>query len=152
MKSILQYSIYTITIIVFLAISFVNLAPQFGSNPGSIQKQEFESFSNFKDGSFENIEITPVMTGEISTWDFFIKDSNRQPIKDIVPEKFDYFKFKNIDNKQYFISWLGHSAFIINISGNIIMLDPMLGSHAAPIPIPSLKRYNSVMPIDLDSL
>ena len=28
----------------------------------------------------------------------------------------------------------------------------MLGSHAAPIPIPSLKRYNSVMPIDLDSL
>ena len=130
----------------------MNLAPQFGSNPTAMQLQQYELFSNFKEGSFKNIEPTPVMTGEVSTWDFFKKDSNRQPVKNLIPEKFEYSKFKNVNDTQYLISWLGHSAFIINIAGNTIMLDPMLGSHAAPVPIPSLKRYHSVIPINLDSL
>ena len=152
MKKILQYIFYIIVALTALVILYVFSAPQFGSNLSKIQKQQYKSFSNFEDDSFKNIEYTPVMTGEVSTWDFFKKDSNRQPIRDIIPEKFDYSKFKNISNRQYFISWLGHSAFIINISGSIVMLDPMLGSHAAPVPIPSLKRYNSVNPIDIDSL
>ena len=50
----------------------------------------------------------------------------------------------HINEKDYKIAWLGHSAFIINLSGKIILLDPMLGSHAAPVPIPSLKRYNKI--------
>ena len=28
----------------------------------------------------------------------------------------------------------------------------MLGTHAAPIPLPSLKRYNKTLPLELDSL
>ena len=28
----------------------------------------------------------------------------------------------------------------------------MLGSHASPIPLPSLKRYNDELPIDLSSI
>ena len=50
------------------------------------------------------------------------------------------------------ISWLGHSAFILNIDGKIILLDPMLGTHASPVPIPSLKRFNKTLPLNLDSL
>ena len=48
--------------------------------------------------------------------------------------------------------WLGHSAFLINISGSVILLDPMLGSHAAPVPLPSLKRYSSKIAFDIDEL
>ncbi len=152
MKKILRYIAYTIVTLFLTAILFYNLAPQFGSNPSEIQKQRYKSFLNFEDNSFKNTEPTPIMTGKVSTWDFFKRDSNRQPAKDIIPKDFEYSKFKNVGENQYSISWLGHSAFIINISGSIIMLDPMLGSHAAPIPIPSLKRYNSVIPINLDSL
>ena len=64
----------------------------------------------------------------------------------------DYSLFRNLKDDKYKIAWLGHSAFIININEKIILLDPMFGSHAAPIPIPSLRRYNKTLPIVLDSL
>ncbi len=151
-KSILIYIFLILIMLIVFAVAFVNLAPQFGSNPTSEQKKHYETFSNFNKGSFKNLEYTPVMTDEVSTWDFFKKGSERKPNGYIVPHKFDYSLFSNSEGDNYKISWLGHSAFIINISGKIILLDPMLGSHAAPIPIPSLKRYNKIIPIDLDSL
>ena len=148
----LHYTFFTLISLVTIGLSFINLAPQFGSNPTKIQKQNYVKFHNFEDGYFKNIEEAPVMTDEFSTWDFFKKDLDRQPTKDLIPEKFKYSYFQDINNTQFHISWLGHSAFIINIAGKIIMLDPMLGSHASPIPIPNLKRYNSTIPINLDSL
>ena len=77
---------------------------------------------------------------------------NRNPKTDIIPKKIDYSSFKNLDKEHFKISWLGHSAFIINLKDKIILLDPMLGSHAAPVPLPSLKRYNSTLPIDPESI
>ena len=43
--------------------------------------------------------------------------------------------FKKYDNGRVKVSWLGHSAFLFNINGKIILLDPMLGQYAAPIPV-----------------
>ena len=111
-----------------------------------------KTFSNYNDGGFKTLEETPMMTGEVSTWDFFMDHENRKPDSDIIPKSIDYTKFNKIDNHDYKIAWLGHSAFLINIAGRIILLDPMLGSHAAPIPIPSLKRFNESLPINIDSL
>ncbi len=134
------------------AISFVNLAPQFGSNPSSKQKKQYEKFFNYESGSFKPLEQTPLMTGEISTWDFFKSDSMRKPKNDIKPNMINYDSFRKNSGEDYKISWLGHSAFLLNISENIILLDPMLGSHAAPLPVPNLKRFNDTLPIDPDSI
>ena len=41
---------------------------------------------------------------------------------------------------------------ILYKNGKIILLDPMLGTHAAPLPIPSLKRFNETLPLNPDSL
>ena len=151
-QSFLLYVTYAILALVVIIITFLNLAPQFGSNPTKQQIKTYETFKNFKDGGFESLEETPMMTGEVSTWDFFTNQENRRPDEDIVPKNLDYSNFRNVSHYGYKISWLGHSAFIINIEGNIILLDPMLGTHAAPIPIPSLKRYNKTLPVELDSL
>ena len=90
------------------------------------------------------------MTGEVSTWDFFKSDSLRKP-KNLETEKISD-SFNQLENKDYQIAWLGHSAFIISIHEKIILLDPMLGSHAAPISIPSLKRFNNELPINPESI
>lgn len=163
LKSLFLYFIYILITISVIIVSFINLAPQFGSNPTSNQKKNYGTFPNFKKGSFENLEQTPMFTGEVSTWDFFKNEFvspskpknntfNRKPISDIIPNKLDYSLFRNLKDDKYKIAWLGHSAFIININEKIILLDPMFGSHAAPIPIPSLRRYNKTLPIVLDSL
>ena len=151
-RSFLLYASYAIILLVLAILSFLYLAPQFGSNPTPEQKDHYKTFSNYKGNGFKSLEDTPMMTGEISTWDFFMDHGNRKPDSDIVPERINYNTFKKIDDQNYKIAWLGHSAFLINIGGMIILLDPMLGSHAAPIPLPSLKRFNQTLPIDIDSL
>ena len=148
LKKIAKYSFFILVVVSIIIVFFVNLSPQFGSNPSLMDKEFYETFSNFNDGTFRSMEVTPVMTGEVSTWDFFKSDESRNPKADIIPKKIDYFSFKDLNKHKYKISWLGHSAFILNLDGKIILLDPMLGSHAAPIPLPNLKRYNSTFPID----
>jgi len=80
------------------------------------------------------------------------ENSDRLPKEKIIPQLIDLDSFKEIGINDYKIAWLGHSAFILNINGKIILLDPMLGSHAAPIPLPSLERYSKGLPFDLKLL
>tara|TARA_B100000700_G_scaffold331665_1_gene466743 strand:- start:21662 stop:22579 length:918 start_codon:yes stop_codon:yes gene_type:complete len=84
--------------------------------------------------------------------EFFSQDSNITPRKDIIPQHIDLEIFKKDDNGRVKVSWLGHSAFLININGKIILLDPMLGQYAAPIALPSLKRYSSKLAFSIDDL
>ena len=124
-----------------LIIGFLNLNPQFGGNPNSDQKKIYSQYANYKNNEFINIEETIMMTGEMPMSEFFKNDSNKTPNKNI-PFEYINIKFLNdIDQNSIKFSWLGHSAFILNIDNKIIMLDPMLTDYASPIPISSLKRY-----------
>ena len=150
-KTFFIYLGYALTTAAVTSVSYLNLAPQFGSNPSKKEKIEYETLTNFKDGIFINSERTPLMTGKVSTWDFFKSDSLRKP-KNLETKKISDSFFNQLENKDYQIAWLGHSAFIISIHEKIILLDPMLGSHASPISIPSLKRFNNELPIDPESI
>ena len=150
-KTFFIYLGYSIATIAFTGFSYLNLAPQFGSNPSAKENSEYEKLSNYENGSFINAEDTPLMTGYISTWDFFKSDSLREP-KKLETEKIDSSFFTNLAEKEYQIAWLGHSAFLISIKDKIILLDPMLGSHASPVPLPMLSRYNEKLSIAPDSI
>ena len=150
-KSFSIYIGYFIATTTFIGISFLNLAPQFGSNPSAKEKIEYEKLFNYENGSFINAEDTPLMTGEISTWNFFKSDPLREPEK-LKTEKIDRSFFTNLDEKEYQVAWLGHSAFLISIKDKIILLDPMLGSHASPIPLPMLRRYSEELSIAPNSI
>ena len=78
-KTILLYTGYVLATAIVTGISYLNLAPQFGSNPSSLEKKQYAELFNYKDGSFINNEKTPLMTGYVSTWDFFKSDSMRKP-------------------------------------------------------------------------
>ena len=145
------YLSYSVATIAFTSFCYLNLAPQFGSNPSAKERSKYENLFNYEDGNFINDEFTPLMTGEFSTWDFFKSDSLREPEK-IETKKIDHSFFTNLNDKEYQIAWLGHSAFLISIKDKIILLDPMLGSHASPIPLPMLRRYNEELSIEPDSI
>ena len=50
--------LYIITSITFIIIGFVNLSPQFGSNPPKKDVKSFTEFDNFKNREFINLEKT----------------------------------------------------------------------------------------------
>ena len=125
-----------------LIIAFINLSPQFGSNPNKEQKKYYSTFPNYKNNEFNNQENTLMVTADMPMSNFFKRDSSRIPIENIVSKKINMEEFKN--NNIINFSWLGHSAFLFNINGTLLMLDPMLSQHASPIPIPTLKRYSDI--------
>tara|TARA_B100000614_G_scaffold62960_1_gene55856 strand:+ start:155 stop:1252 length:1098 start_codon:yes stop_codon:yes gene_type:complete len=148
---------YAIVIIIFSVTAFINLSPQFGTNPTRAQKKIYSNYPNHIDGEFENLQNTPMLTEDISYLDFFKEDtsiinSDNTPDRKIEPIRIDIDSFKDIDDKKFKMAWLGHSSFMMNIQGKIILLDPMLGKHAAPLPLPSLERYSSELPFYIDSL
>ena len=123
-KTFFIYLGYSIATVAFTGFSYLNIAPQFGSNPSAKESSEYEKLFNYENGRFINAEDTPLMTGDISTLDFFKSDSLREPEK-LKTEKIDSSFFNNLEDKEYQIAWLGHSAFLISIRDKIILLDPI---------------------------
>lgn len=153
MRKILTIMLFIITSITVLILGFINISPEFGSNPTKKEKETFGKFDNYQKGEFENKEETKMMTGEMPISEFFKKDTLRSPQYDLKPNKIDLKTFiKTSTDSTIKFAWLGHSAFILNINGKIILLDPMLGKYAAPLPLPSLKRYSSEIAFPIDSL
>lgn len=150
-KTFFVYLGYALAAATITGVSYLNLAPQFGSNPSKEENIKYDKLFNYKNGNFINNEDTPLMTGKVSTWEFFKSDSLRKP-ENLQTEKIKSSFFTQLQDNEYQVAWLGHSTFLISINQTIIMLDPMLGSHASPIPIPSLRRYSNELPILPDSI
>jgi len=144
-----------IYILLFLSssiVAFINLSPQFGQNPSSYQKEFYSTLDNYSDGEFKNIEETVMITDEMPRGEFFKKIPGRKPDKDIPPVKIDMDTFKETEKYPIKFVWIGHSAFLFNINGKLIMLDPMFGDYCAPVPLPSLKRYQSSIALSIDEI
>ncbi len=147
MARMIMIIFYLILTIIFSGGSFLIFSPQFGNQPESDKKLYFESLKNYSKGRFKNQENFTMITGEMSMVKFISGDSGRMRPKNIIPKKVDFKNFKNKLNESIQFIWLGHSAFLLKVNGKVIMLDPMLGKYASPIPLPMLKRYSSELPI-----
>ena len=102
---------YAIVIIIFSVTAFINLSPQFGTNPTRAQKKIYSNYPNHIDGEFENLQNTPMLTEDISYLDFFKEDtsiinSDNTPDRKIEPIRIDIDSFKEIDDKKFKMAWL----------------------------------------------
>lgn len=152
MKKAFMVIIYILTAAILSVTAFINVSPEFGANPTRSQKKVYENFPNYSEGEFKNIEETVLMTGDMSMKDFFKSDSNRTPDGDIIPRSLDLDTFLDTSDHKVKLSWLGHSSFIINLNGKTILLDPMFGQYAGPVPLPSLRRYSSQLAFEIEDL
>ena len=151
-KTSFKYFICFVLLLIFLVLTYINLNPEFGSNPSRDDKKLYSTFEFYNNGEFKNKENYIGMTGEMPMSEFFKTDSVRRPPKVIKTQNIDLIRFLETTYSNIKIAWLGHSAFMLNIEGNIILLDPMLGEYASPIPLPLFKRYSSVMPFKIEEL
>src|SRR3990167_7990808 len=67
---------------------------------------------------------------------------NRQPSRRLTPEHLDTSK----QPKEPQITWFGHSAFLLQINGKNILLDPMFGKSPSPIPAIGPQRFSNELP------
>ncbi|GMQ28608.1 MBL fold metallo-hydrolase [Algoriphagus confluentis] len=144
-----------LSIVILIAMMFTQISPQFGKDPSSEQKERFEKLPHYQDGKFQNLVPT---TMDMDFWKairmlpkFFQNSPNSRPDFEIPVLKVDSRDLvKNQEPAR--LVWFGHSAFLLQIDGKNILLDPMFGDVPAPHPLLGKKRYSSELPIEIEKL
>lgn len=143
-----------IGLLIVIITLFLNLSPQFGKAATKEQKIEYAKSGHYERGKFIN-QIPTIL--DVSYWTF-IKETiegspERQPPKDVLVEKIDSMTIENHKtNLITQLTWFGHSAFLLQIDGKNILLDPMLGESPSPHPLIGGKRYSKELPIEIEKL
>lgn len=140
-------------VLVLSIITFIKSAPQFGTPPKGTHLENISKSANYGKDQFKNLIPTNMdldfKSGMSVMYDFLFKTGKREPDK-ALPVQFDN-DANNDQDSLSIITWYGHSAILLEIDGKKILIDPMLGPAASPVPFMT-KRFNYESPIDLESI
>lgn len=140
--------------IVLIGLVFVNISPEFGASPSTDQMKRFEKTGHYEDGVFLNFQETSMDMGFDSIMDLL--EQSIQGVPNTRPD-FEIPIVKVTANELIKPSatrliWFGHSAFLLQLDGKNILLDPMLGDVPAPNPLLGTNRFGRELPIEIEEL
>ncbi|MFC6096154.1 MBL fold metallo-hydrolase [Flavobacterium qiangtangense] len=128
---------FTIILLILLSISiflFFN-QPKFGRRPSGNRLDNIKHTSNFKNGQFQNVSITPDLAEGANYYtvlkEFFFGKSKRNVPKGIIPSVKT--NLKNLDPNRDILVWFGHSSYFMQLSGKTFLVDPVFSNHASPL-------------------
>lgn len=132
----------------------LNFYPAFGGKPSKERKEALSLSKQYANGKFVNAIPTSM---NMSAKDMLYVGSrflsgNKQgrPSSPIKVEKMNAALLRKA--KRPAITWLGHSALLLEMDGKTILLDPMLGKAPSPFPMFGGKRFSEMLPIDIEQL
>lgn len=132
--------IFSIVFILGLGTFLFMQTPMFGKLPSGERLAKIKQSPNYKNGAFQNINPTPMLTEDASYWrmmkDFFAK-SIKEPQVDLPSKKTDLLA---LDPSANVVIWMGHSSYFMQIDGKKILVDPVLCGYASPFSF-SVKAY-----------
>lgn len=146
MKLVLLIAVALVAV-VFLGGFFVFRLSAFGSVPQGEALDKIKTSPNYKidEKIFVNRlpDVLKQMRKEAMSFetlrDWLRKDDSRMPAEHLPEVKPDLAEFTKPSDDLKAI-WLGHSTFLLNISGKIILVDPVLSGSAAPFSF-MVKRF-----------
>jgi len=106
----------------------------------------------FKDGKYAN--RSPVK--KVDAWDAFKSRANNkaktQPAKFLPVDPVDIAKAFPESKEGLYITWLGHSSFMMQIDGVRVLIDPVFSNNVSPVPLFSVKRFQKDSPVSVENL
>lgn len=150
----LFFGVLLLLLVIVIAL-FVNISPEFGGSPTKEQKALYTQSKNYKDGIFINIGDIKMAMGfndmVKSIRGYFGPQPNTTPKEDVLVQTIDSVSIANYDGPTRLV-WFGHSAFLLQIEGKNILIDPMFGNVPAPHPMLGGKRFSKALPIEIEKL
>ncbi len=137
---------------------FVNLYSGFGGRINKALQKKYINSQQFENGKFVNKNRTVPKrnsfkeTLKIGYKFFTTKTENGRPKKDIKPIKLNTAEVANYNSPKARLFWYGHSAFLLQINGKNLLLDPMFGKVPSPLKFLGEKRFNSELPLSIKKL
>ena len=137
-------------------VAFTSLSPQLGGTPTRFEKADFAKSGHYKHGQFVNLLPTQVMTGGSTVgvmWNFlFRKAPDAAPPAPLPQQPLDSLAITQKTPQMVRVTWFGHSASLLEIAGQNILLDPMLSVKMGPVGWATPRRYNPSLAIAPEKL
>lgn len=135
---------------------FLKFSPQFGESATATEQIAYAATGHYENGIFLNEEAIDMKVDCHSIQKMLEEtlnpDPNVAPKQDVQVKKIAPETILNKPDSLVRVTWFGHSTFLIEIDGKIILLDPIFGQYAAPHRWLGRKRFNSEMPIGIAQL
>jgi L-ascorbate metabolism protein UlaG (beta-lactamase superfamily) len=126
----------------------------FGKRSTGERLKRIEHSVNYKEGSFQNIEPTPMLVN--TSWfklikDLFNKPKNVSPAQHLPNVKTD---LKQLPADKPVVIWFGHSSYLISYNGFTILVDPVFSGSASPFSfmVKAFKGANDFTVADLPAI
>lgn len=137
-----------IVLLLVLVLSLLKRAgiflPSFGRTPGKDAKQRYDESPNYRNGRFQNLELTPMNPEDFSPRKVmmgFLRDRKlRRPPGSIKNLPINKEVYTGLDNNPL-ITWLGHSGLLVRIGGKNILCDPVFSPSASPFSFAGIKAF-----------
>ena len=141
-------------LLISVAGYFVLQQPQFGQKPMGVNLEKIKESPQHNGKIFENagnIEMDMTMSKFIEIMKAYMED-----VQGKIPESLpilhpDLNIIENTSDTITALTWFGHSAFLLEMDGKKIVLDPMLGPAAAPFTF-QVNRFSDDLPIGIEDL
>ncbi len=131
-------------------VIFMYTSPQFGQVPRGDALEKIRQSSNYKENEFKNLVKTEMDMGFskiISTSYAYFTNTNQKSPNKPIPTNFD-FTSPPENAHEALVTWFGHSALLIEMEGQRILVDPMLGPASSPVSFLSKRfRYQHEIPL-----
>ena len=150
-------------LLLVLTVFFVISASLFqgcstSSQSEEIRRERIASSPQWKEGSFQNPEHNQeIRFGDLLDW---IWSSGNAKIVDTEPPRplpakelrsEDWKRTGGSEGSDLAFAWLGHSSFLIEIEGKLILVDPVLGERSSPLSWTGPKRFHR-SPVSTEAL
>ncbi|MGY3090401.1 L-ascorbate metabolism protein UlaG (beta-lactamase superfamily) [Hymenobacter sp. UYAg731] len=139
-------------------VAFTGLSPQLGGTPTKADKEVYAKSGHYnaQEGKFVNLIPTREMTGgsmPAVMWEFLFHKSPRAAPPGPLPQQpLDSLAITRKTPEMVRVTWFGHSASLLEIAGQNILLDPMLSVKMGPVSWATPKRYNRRLAITPEKL
>ncbi len=137
-------------------ILFVNFYPSIGGSHSAEKIETFKKSGHYQDGKFTNLIPTSLdmslgkFTSIMKDWILGVPKQTPDKPLPVVPVDSTTLALK--DDSLARVTWFGHSAFLLEIAGKNVLLDPMLGENAGPHPWLGPSRFSDGIPIEIAKL
>ena len=157
MRMFIGILLVIVAVFALIGIVFINQS-SFGKLPQGKRLERIRQSPHYKDGAFQNLHETVMMTSDKSRFrsilDFILrKVEGLRPEKEIPVIKTN---LQGIINNKDVLVWFGHSSYLIQIDGKRILVDPVfcMGSPVSFInkPFPATYTYQPNDMPDIDYL
>ncbi len=127
-----------------------------GKSPEGPRLQYMQTQKNFKSDTFLNQEKTVMLEPGVSRWGLFYEflfNKSERTVPKKPPEivKLNKDSFAKAPAGDLRVTWLGHSSFLVEISGRNVLVDPVFSKRASPFQWVGPKRFHEV-PVKIKEL